>query len=535
MFETHISVPPDVARISEGLRDTGYDFNSAIADIVDNSIAANATQVEVQLQVDFAGDVLVSIADNGDGMDEQGLVNAMRYGSTKRVSAKSLGKFGLGLKTASTAFCRRLSVISRDMASSQALRVTWDLDVLAQRNSWDLERTKADLVQVRALDEVAKGGSGTLVLWENVDRIVDRYKAGDPQALGKAVAKLEPLLRDHLGVVFQRFLDSADERERNVTLKLNGRLVLPWDPFCVVETKEPVAEKTMDIKLSDGTVTRFTVRAFVLPRKEEFSSDENRVAARVSNERQGLYVYRENRLIHGPDWMNMFKQEPHYSLLRVELSFDHTLDGAFQVDIKKSRIELESGLYEWLRDKFLSGPRREAETRYRRGAASIAKGAATLLHNSASNVIQQKASSLTKAEVSSVDEKSGKVTVSNNSGATTASIRMMNPDDVGSTHVVTANTLENGVLWEPTLGKNKGTAVALNTGHPFYIKAYLPNKANNTVIQALDYLLWALAQAELNNINQGNAEAFEEFRIEVSRNLKKLVADLPDPAESEDS
>jgi hypothetical protein len=165
----------------------------------------------------------------------------------------------------------------------------------------------------------------------------------------------------------------------------------------------------------------------------------------------------------------------------------------------------------------------------------VAKGIATLLHTSSSNTIQQKSTSLTTAEVSSVDEKSGKVTVTNNSGATTASIRMLNPDDIGNAHVVTATTLDNGVLWEPTLGKNKGTAVALNTGHPFYTKAYLPNKGNSTVIQALDFLLWALAQAELNNINKDNTEAFEEFRIEVSRNLKKLVADLPDPTESEDS
>jgi Histidine kinase-, DNA gyrase B-, and HSP90-like ATPase len=535
MSDSHISVPPDVARISEGLRDTGYDFNAAIADIIDNSIAANATHVEVQLQVDFAENVVIAVKDNGDGMNKEGLINAMKYGSERRASAKSLGKFGLGLKTASTAFCKRLSVISRDTESKSTLRATWDLDVLARRNSWDLELVEADLVQVRSLDEVAKGRSGTLVLWENVDRIVDRYKAGNGQTLSRAVGKLENSLRDHLGVVFQRFLDSVDDRERNITLKLNGALVLPWDPFCIVETKEPVAEKTVDVRLADASATRFTVRAFVLPRKEEFSTDANRVAAKISNERQGLYVYRENRLIHGPDWMNMFKQEPHYSLLRVELSFDHSLDGAFQVDIKKSRIELESGLYEWLRDKFLAGPRREAETRYRRGAASVAKDVATLLHTSASNVIEQKASSLTTAEVSSVDEASGKVTVSNNSGATTATIRMMNPEDVGSTHVVTASTLEHGVLWEPTLGKNKGTAVALNTGHPFYIKAYLPNKGNSTVIQAMDYLLWALAQAELNNINQGNVEAFEEFRIEVSRNLKKLVADLPDPSENGDS
>lgn len=535
MLEKHISVPPDVARISEGLRDTGYDFNAAIADIVDNSIAANATVVDVKLEVDFVDNVVVAITDNGDGMNEQGLINAMKYGSDKRKSAKSLGKFGLGLKTASTAFCKRLSVVSRDSSTAQALCATWDLDVLAKRNSWDLEFGGASDIQARLLDEVAKGGPGTLVLWENVDRIVDRYKAGEGQSLAKAMARLENQLREHLSVVFQRFIDSRDGRERSIALRLNGTLVLPWDPFCLVETKEPVAEKTLDIRLADGAKTSFTVRAFVLPRKEEFSSIENQVAAKVSNERQGMYVYRENRLIHGPDWLNMFKQEPHYSLLRVELSFDHTLDGAFQVDIKKSRIELESGLYEWLRDKFLAGPRREAETRYRKGVAAAAKGTAALLHTSSSNMIQQKSSSLTTAAVSFVDEKSGKVTVANNSGETTASVRMLNPDDIGSAHVVTATTLDNGVLWEPTLSKNKTTAVALNTGHPFYLKAYLPNKGNGTLIQALDYLLWSLAQAELNNINQSNNEAFEEFRIEVSRNLKKLVADLPDPAGNEDS
>ena len=102
----------------------------------------------------------------------------------------------------------------------------------------------------------------------------------------------------------------------------------------------------------------------------------------------------------------------------------------------------------------------------------------------------------------------------------------------------TADSLENGVLWEPTLAQphsgGKGvSSVSLNRGHPFYLKAYLPNKANSPVVQALDYLLWALANAELNNLNPENKDAFEEYRIEVSRNLKKLVADLPDPSDIE--
>ncbi len=529
MNDKHISVPPDVARISEGLRDTGYDFNAAIADIVDNSIAANADNILVKVEVGFDDEVIISIADNGHGMNEDGVVNAMKYGSSKRISAKSLGKFGLGLKTASTAFCRRLSVISRDAGISQALRATWDLDDMAVRNSWDLSIASADAVHMQLLEEVAPKASGTVVIWENIDRI----KAPEGQPIQKTVEKLTTGLRDHIAIVFQRFLDCEDSRERNVDIRLNGAPVSAWDPFCIIETKEPIAEKNMKVSLPGGTQASFVVRAFVLPRKEEFSSDANRIAARVSNERQGLYIYRENRLIHGPDWMNMFKQEPHYSLLRVELSFDHALDEAFQVDIKKSRIELNSGLYEWLRDKFLAGPRREAETRYRKGAAGVAKGSSALLHTPASNVIEQKASALKTAAVTQIDEKTGMVTFKNNYGPTTTTVRLLNADDIGSAHVVTSATLEHGVLWEPTMGKNSNPAVALNTGHPFYTKAYLPNKANSTVIQALDYLLWALAQAELNNINPDNKEAFEEYRVEVSRNLKKLVADLPDMVDYE--
>ena len=105
-------LPPDPERVMEGLRDTGYNFNTAIADIIDNSIAAEATKIDISIDLSPVGDITVFIADNGTGMDEEGLQNAMRYGSRQREDPSSLGKFGLGLKTGSTAFCRCLSVVS---------------------------------------------------------------------------------------------------------------------------------------------------------------------------------------------------------------------------------------------------------------------------------------------------------------------------------------------------------------------------------------------------------------------------------------
>lgn len=524
---SYVEVTPDVARISQGLRDTGYDFNTAIADVVDNSIAAEATDVSVQLAIDFSGELVVAVSDNGTGMDREGLINAMRYGSQRRPHAKSLGKFGMGLKTASTAFARRLTVVSR-VAGGTAYRATWDLDALAENGAWSLELAPASKDETELLELTAGTGSGTVVLWQKVDRLLDGYKDPTSKARQRALKKLCERLSDHLALVYQRFLDPADTRERTVSIKLNGKKVVHWDPFLLSVTGAPVLEKTLPIQGTDGSeLGSFTVRAFILPRKEEYKDQETQALAKISNERQGVYVYRENRLIHGPDWMGMYKQEPHYSLLRVELSFDHQLDDAFQVDIKKSRILLDESMFEWLRDRFLAGPRREAETRYRRGAAAVATGASVLIHSAASNVIEQKSGALSKPAISVIDASKGEIKTE----SATAKLRIVMPEDEGSLNIVTSSTLEHGVLWEPTLRTGGSIAVALNTGHPFYTKAYLPNKANSPVVQALDYLLWALAQAEIDQMTDETIEAFEEFRILVSRNLKKLVADLPDPVE----
>jgi hypothetical protein len=526
-----VKVPPDVERIVEGLRDTGYEFNTAVADVIDNSIAAGATSVDVRVAVDFVGQVLVSIGDNGCGMDRDGLINAMKYGSKRRSSAASLGKFGLGLKTASTAFCRRLVVVSRDSDNGVPLKAAWDLDALAESDEWGLELAEATANEVALLNEVAPEHSGTVVIWEKADRIVPEYKKPDGKAIKNAVKRLETLLVDHVAMIYQRFLDSTDSRARNVAINVNGKAVQAWDPFCVEEVKGPAIEQVVRVKRPNGDEGTFTVRAFILPRKEEFSSEERRQRARISNDLQGVYVYRENRLIHGPDWLNMFKTEPHFSLLRVELSFAHDLDDAFQVDIKKSRILLNADLYDWLRDKFLAAPRREAETRARKGTASTAKGAAALLHKASNSVIGMRAASLATPKITASNPATGAVDIQNNAGFVQAKLHIAVPASPSAVHITTATTLDNGVLWEGSLtGGNIG--VTLNAAHPYYLKAYLPNTSNSPLIQALDFLLWSLAQAELNNVSAETRDAFEEFRIEVSRNLKKLVADLPDAPEA---
>lgn len=142
--EEDFELLPDPERIVNGLRDTGYNFNTAIADIVDNSIAADATKVDVTVNMDPSMKVKVYIADNGYGMDLDGLKNAMKYGSKERANKDSLGKFGLGLKTASTAFCKQFALLSKTSGSPIVRKVQWDLDYIAKEGKWLLQFPSID-------------------------------------------------------------------------------------------------------------------------------------------------------------------------------------------------------------------------------------------------------------------------------------------------------------------------------------------------------------------------------------------------------
>ncbi|MBR0565650.1 ATP-binding protein [Azoarcus sp. L1K30] len=528
----YLDVPPDPERIIEGLRDTGYEFNTAMADVIDNSIAAGAGNIDITIAMDFSGAVAVSVADDGCGMDRDGLVNAMRYGSRQRANQASLGKFGLGLKTASTAFCRRLSAVSRGSDGGGVMKATWDLDHIAKVGRWELQLVEAGRNETTLLDAVAKGKTGTLILWENIDRLLKTYAKPDGKAAKTALKRYEDELRFHVAMVYQRFLDSNDARAQDVSIRINGRPVAPWDPYCLPLTEKPAAEKVTKVETGDGASAAFTVRVFILPRKSEFPDEETLKEARLTNDKQGIYVYRENRLIHGPDWLDMYSKEPHMTLCRVELSFDHKLDDAFQVDIKKSRILLDEVLYDWLRNKFLPGPRREASERYRKGVDAVVSGTAALLHAVSNNAIHAQADNLKTAELEGVDGATGNVTVSNKNGVTKLRIKLVEEKNSGECHVQPVDSLQDGLLWEPAF-INGNQAVRINTGHSYYQRVYIPNRRSGVTVQGLDSLMWGLCAAELGNVSESNRQNFEEMRYEVSRILRRLADDLPEPSEDD--
>ena len=527
-----IEVSPNPRRLIEGLRDTGYEFNTAIADIIDNSIAAEAGLVSVNVKMDYRGSVHVSIADNGHGMSREELVNAMRYGSDQRPNPASLGKFGLGLKTASTAFCRKLSVTSQRNASGSLSEATWDLDHVSSAGLWELLLSdQPEKASVKHLELVAPDTSGTVVVWTNIDRLTKDYAHPGGAHAQKALAKIVDDLKAHVAMVYQRFLDHEDDRAPNTVIRINGEPILAWDPFCI-KASDVVGEKTVPVDTGARDHAQFTVRAYILPRKEEFKSEREAKDAKISNERQGIYIYRENRLIHEADWLGMFSKEPHGSLLRVEFSFDNKLDAGFHIDIKKSQIILNDDLWKWLKE-FLTAPRREANSRYRQGQRRKAKDKAVGSHDRSNRNIRSKEQELDTPKVTVLDPKTGDCELVNRQGQFKLKLPVSNALKPGEVYVQAVDGLDDNLLFEPTIIDGH-KAVRINTAHPYYQKVYIPNLSQGVTIQGMDSLLWSLCVAEFSTISNETQKHFEEMRFEVSRLLRRLVEDLPEPDLNED-
>lgn len=527
-------LPPSAARLVESLRDTGYTFITSVADIVDNSVSAEADKIEIILDIDFGNNPFLMIADNGTGMDETELEAAMLYGSPIRPNPKSLGKFGIGLKTASTSFCRKLTVIS-NKDDNYSIR-QWDLDKIVKFDKWILLEPELNEYseQITYLDTIREGKNGTIVIWENIDKLVRSTNEGPTRY---QLDKIINDLREHLSGVFYNFL-LGNEGFKKINIDVNGVNLLPWDPFCRWlnndDQKRVEIHKNKPFKITESTGTEesligeFNVNIYILPNKNELTSQELE-QMRYGLDNQGFHVFREGRMIYSGGWPNrLFVKEPHLNLIRVELLFDHKLDHYFQIDIKKSRIDLPKDLRDHLK-KVVTPARNEANRRYRLGSRSDAKNSRELLgeqHGRSSTAIEKHLDSTTSGSmINNLDETKGEAEIKNKFGSTKIKLHF----DFEKTRAVeTKENLEDGVLWCPGLVDGNKHAVFLNQSHEFYKKFYLANKENTALVIAMDSLLWSLAEAELSVMSDSVKRNLEDMRISVSKSLRTLAEELPE-------
>jgi hypothetical protein len=355
---------PSARRLMESLRDIGYDLNAAVADLVDNSIDADAEHVRIDIGHDLDGGWL-RIADDGTGMTDGQLTEAMRYGSSRDYRESDLGHFGLGLKTASLSQGRRLTVASRSALSGPVRVRRWDLDHVARTDSWDLQTLRPRDCPTVLTDPLV-GTTGTVVLWERLDRILGPRRPGGDAAANRLESVLEDIA-EHLAMVFHRFL-AGETPGLPLSLHVGGRELRPWDPFA---RSEPLTRTLPSQSLPfdhAGVSHALIVQPFVLPGQQHFSTPEAHELAggpRRWNRQQGLYVYRHDRLIQSGGWNRLRTLDEHSKLARIAVDIPAGADGAFRINVSKMTVGLPEGVRPQLR-ALVAGVVSAAQDVYRR-------------------------------------------------------------------------------------------------------------------------------------------------------------------------
>jgi len=362
-----VEMIPSAKRLIKSLRDMGYDFSQAVADVVDNSIEATASLVAIDVEFD-GDDSWLRIADNGKGMNPAELREAMRYGADREYSGDDLGKFGLGLKTASMSQCQRLSVASRwnpDRADIAAY--SWDLEHIERTNKWEILAVNGKIKRIKA---PLKDSNGTVVLWERLDRILG-YKHPYGEASRKRLLQTCREIETHLGMVFHKFL-SGEARRRTFKILLNGNEIKAWDPFCRSEEKTKQLQVIRIPVEHEGVRGEVLLEPFVLPHQDDFSTPEafrNSSGPANWNQQQGFYIYRSGRMIQSGGWSNLRTPDEHTKLARISVSFTPELDEAFKINVAKMRVQMPGIIREQIKQAI--GPvLKIAQDSYRKRGAS---------------------------------------------------------------------------------------------------------------------------------------------------------------------
>lgn len=322
-----VNIAPKASMLIESMRDLGYSLATALADVVDNSITAGATTIH--LFADICGsESKIGILDNGKGMSEADLIEAMRPGSKNPLEERhpsDLGRFGLGLKTASFSQCRRLTVVTRQEACTSS--AVWDLDHVAETDEWLVQIPDNPLLSPWA-DRL--GEHGTLVVWEKLDRLsAQRDLQGGSTDSIREIDKA----RRHLELVFQRFL-SGERGLKKIRILLNNRQLEPFDPF-YSEHSATESGPVEVIKIANHEVT---IQAYTLPHYSKVTASQwEHYAGRDGYlKNQGFYVYREKRLIMHGGWFGLARLMELTKLARVRIDMPNGLDAEWKIDVKKA-------------------------------------------------------------------------------------------------------------------------------------------------------------------------------------------------------
>jgi hypothetical protein len=464
---------PNARRTMEALRELGYDSYASILDILDNSIDAQARAIEITI-ADHAGDIVINIDDNGSGMDEETLSEALRLGSDTAREPGDLGKFGMGLVTAAIGLSQRVEVVTKEV-DGLLLSGGFDLEQIAAENRFVKWVQPATPEQARGFDRP----TGTRVTLSKTDRISNR-----------STSTFANTLRARIGQVFRKYLKSG-----GCTIAVNGRAVEPIDPLMLSHAEtQLVLDTEIDV---DGTNTA-TVRVVDLP---DLGAAGNK-AAGIIPQNSGFYILRNNREIMGAHTFDFYKKHPDFSHFRAELAFDGSLDQHFHTDVKKMSIHPSQSFLDKLRQA-TQGLITESSRRGR-ARANVEKG--QIDHSVAEANITKRAPLIPKPQAL-IEKRKARVTKGTHSTGTGKSTRNPHVTDLKTVSGlrVVFNAGDYGEQSPFYLVKQEGRTITVtyNREHPFW-REFLEHASEAKVVAILDYLIFAMANSELLVPEQAN-------------------------------
>jgi hypothetical protein len=454
--------PPNARRTIEALRELGYDSYASVLDLIDNCIDAQAASLEITVSEE-KGDIQIVIEDDGIGMDEETLGEALRLGSETQHETGDLGKFGLGLVTASIGLSRRVEVYTREQ-DGQLLYGGFDLDEIVRQNRF------SKWVQPLPGAELMDNAKGTRIRLSKTDRISNRN-----------VTTFASTLRRQIGQVFRKFLKAG------LRIKVNGKPVEAIDPLMLADPDTKLILET-EIDVADGVTA--VIKAVDLPDYGQAGNRDRGIIAQNS----GFYVLRNNRQIMEAQKFDFYKEHPDYTHFRAELLFDGSLDKYFHTDVKKMSINPSQSFLDKLRQATMTLIQESG--RQARGRANVRRG--QIDHSLAESNITRRATLIPKPKAL-VEKREARSKKGTNTAGTGQGSRTPHVTDLRTMSGLKV-LFEEGNYGEGPFyvvrQEGKTIKVAYNREHPFW-RELVEHAAEPKVVATLDYLVFALANAEL--------------------------------------
>lgn len=520
-----IQILPDAVRTLRGLAHQGYTPPVAIADIIDNSLAAGASEVRVEFKERPDGTFIVRIQDNGCGMSGEELKRAMQIGSSSEMARTALSVYGMGLKAGSLSFSDSFNVITRNQPRGDTWVARYDMDEQAE-NPWSITFGHPGGKTLERIDSQLGPGTGTIVEWERAD-----FKDVDMDARKmrvKPISDVQAATENYLGLVFNRYMSGDADGYAPVSIYVNDKQLEPFNPVAqeyLDEEWRPIVDQlSVKISTSEGIVeVPYTMTTYMI--SDTVSKNESRLGMRD----QGIFPYRHDRLLQAPSWLGVATFHPDLNVARVVLDLPATLDSILRTDMKKSGLALPQQMIQPMKEKFDEYRLRMKRLKTQRREAKRKLVDTSRVHDKSNKVLREASEYIERPTIAF--DSTGAATVMTRFGESRTELSQIFAGDSSGSRIETVNSLDQGVLFEPRWNGSEAV-IFLNKSHPFYQKIYFACLGDELAIQGLDFLIHSMCHAELLTRVDRAIEQFRRMRLEMSEMLRQYVAEIDSPGDA---